>query len=108
MQNKQLLFGIVGLSIANGIFSPWLLAIFVFHPLWYPWFLPGITEVVVAISSMILSTMTIMAAGVPAALFEMVTGRKQTDAASMAIWFVAAAALTLPALPYMLKAAGLS
>ena len=107
MGNK-LVLALVAFAILNGIFSPWLLAVFVFHPLWYPWFLPGYTEVVVAISSLILSTLTIMAAGIPAALFERVTGRKQTDMASYGVWAAAAAVISLPAIPYALKAAGLT
>ena len=39
-----------------------------------------------------------MLAGVPAALFERVTGRRQTDAASAAVWLVSLGVISFPAL----------
>ncbi len=48
--------------------------------------------------SQIAATATIMLAGVPAALFERLTGRRETDTASYAIWLTATVVISLPAL----------
>lgn len=50
------------------------------------------------------ATMTVMLAGIPAALFERVTGRAETDQASLFIWL---ACTTLIALPAVIRAIGL-
>lgn len=106
MRNR-LIFATVGAAILNGIFSPLLLFVFLLRWAWYPNFFPGITEVVVALASLILSTLTLMIAGVPAALYERLRSPGETTAASAAIWLAAAILLTLPALPNILRAAGL-
>lgn len=104
---NQLIFLTVGAAILNGIFSPMLLFVFLLRWAWYPNFFPGVTEVVVALASLILSTLTLMVAGVPAALYERFRSSGETTAESAAIWLVAAIVLTLPAVPNILRAAGL-
>lgn len=104
---RPLIVATVLLAIINGIFSPGVLFVFIFYQLWYPSFLPATIETVTTISSLILSTLTLMAAGVPAALYERLRGGA-TDEISAAIWLAAAAALTLPALPNLIQAFGTS
>jgi hypothetical protein len=102
---RPLIIATVALAIVNGIFSPGVLFVFIFYQLWYPSFLPATVETVTTIASLILSTLTLMAAGVPAALYERFRGGG-TDDISAAIWLAAAALLTLPALPNLLRAFG--
>jgi hypothetical protein len=97
---------IVGLAILNGIFSPALIAIFALNGLWYPFFLPPMLPLVFALSSLILSTMTLMIAGVPAALYERVAGGGKSSFTSGMIWFGGVLVLTLPAIPNIIKALG--
>jgi hypothetical protein len=98
---------IVGLAILNGIFSPALIAIFALNGLWYPFFLPPMLPLIFALSSLILSTMTLMIAGVPAALYERVAGGGKSSFTSGMIWFGGVLVLTLPAIPNIIKALGL-
>ena len=97
---------IMAVAIVNGIFSPWLLVVFVLHPVWYPGWLPQYAQLVYMASALLLSTMTIMAAGVPAALFERFS-RSANPAMAVSIWLAGALVLTLPALPNVLTALGL-
>ncbi len=103
---RHFLIGAVIVAILNGIFSPYVLAVFLFYPLWYPGWAPAYTEVVVAIASILLSTLTLMAAGIPAAIVERVGGVRDSDEASAMLWFAGTVILTLPALPSILRALG--
>ena len=101
------LVAVIGLAILNGMFSPALIPVFALHGLWYPFFLPAILPAVFLACSLIISTFTLMLAGVPAALYERLSGDGKSSAASGMIWLVAIAALTIPALPNILNALGL-
>jgi hypothetical protein len=99
LQRDGFLIGIAGLSLLNGMhFSPlfdlaavylgsFLTGLFISSPLLLFYF-----------TSLLLSAATLLLAGVPAALFECFTGRKETDTASLAIWLAATALLALPSL----------
>jgi len=104
--NHNALVPIMAVAIVNGIFSPWVLAVFVLYPVWYPIWLPQYAQLVYMASSLILSTLTIMAAGVPAAIYERVS-RGVNPAMTTSLWLAGAMVLTLPALPNVLKALGL-
>jgi hypothetical protein len=97
MDRDFIIFLLVGISIVNGIFSPAVFHIWAWSPAWYPSFLPFTMEISFYLASIICATLTLMASGVVAALFERVTRRKTTDEASLWVWFGAAAVLTLPA-----------
>lgn len=103
---RHFLIGAVIVAILNGIFSPYVLAVFLFYPLWYPGWAPAYTEVVVAIASILLSTLTLMVAGVPAALVERLRGKRESDEAPAMLWFAGTVILALPALPSILRALG--
>ena len=105
---RNLLFATIGLAIVNGVFSPLVIAVFLFYPLWYPSWAPALTEIVVALSSILLATLTLMVAGVPAALWERFRGPRSTDSTSAAIWLGGAVLLTLPAFPNILRALGIA
>ncbi len=101
------LVAIIGLAILNGIFSPALIPVFALHGLWYPFFLPAILPAVFLACSLIISTFTLMLGGIPAALYERISGGGKSSPVSGLIWLAAVAVLTLPALPNILNALGL-
>ena len=101
------LVAVVGLAILNGMFSPAIIPVFALHGLWYPFFLPAILPAIFLACSLIVSTFTLMLGGVPAALYEKISGGGKSSAVSGLIWLVAVVLLTLPALPNILNAFGL-
>lgn len=101
------LVAVIGLAILNGMFSPAIIPVFALHGLWYPFFLPAILPAILLACSLIISTFTLMLGGVPAALYERISGGRESTAMSGLIWLVAVALLTLPALPNILNALGL-
>lgn len=105
--DRNALVPVMAIAIVNGIFSPWVLAVFVLYPVWFPSWAPAYTEAVYMASALILSTLTIMVAGVPAALYERFAGTPR-GSVTMAIWLAGTALLTLPAIPNVLRALGLS
>jgi hypothetical protein len=100
MKQDVLLVGIVGLAVLNGMhFSPWLnIAFLLTKPFFQITFLISSPLLIFYFTSLALSTLTIMLAGIPAAIFERVTGRKETDPTSLYIWLGATILLTIPAL----------
>ena len=103
---QHTIVAIVGLAILNGIFSPALVAVFALQGIWYPFFLPAQLALVFALSSLILSTLTLMIGGIPAALYERLAGGGKSSFASGLVWLGGVMALTLPALPNILQALG--
>ncbi len=98
MDSHPLLPAVVGVCLLNGLFSPLKLAVMGMAPAWYPSFLPMTPTLMVYFSSLILSTVTLMVAGVPAALYERITGATDSTNNSMIIWLVGCGILSLPAL----------
>jgi hypothetical protein len=93
--DRNALVPVMAVAIVNGIFSPWVLMVFLFYPVWYPaW-----------ASALILSTVTIMLAGVPAALYERWSAQPRSVVVS-SIWLAGTVLLTLPALPNVMRALG--
>jgi hypothetical protein len=106
MSNHHIII-VVGLAILNGLFSPALILVFAMQGIWYPFFLPPMLPVVFMISSLIVSTFTLMIAGVPAAIYERFSGAKESTFVSGLIWLGGVVLLSLPAVPGILKALGL-
>ncbi|MCO5156972.1 MAG: hypothetical protein M9945_09505 [Aquamicrobium sp.] len=104
--NRNALVPIMAVAIVNGIFSPWLLAVFVLYPIWYPAWLPQYAQLVYMASALILSTLTIMVSGVPAAIHERISGGAN-PALTTSLWLAGALVLTVPALPNVMLALGL-
>jgi len=104
---RHLIIATVVLAIVNGILSPFLLPVFVLYPLWYPGWAPVDQTTIVTLSSLILSSVMLMATGVPGALYERFIGRQGTDVISAAIWLICMAVATIPAAPALLAAIGL-
>jgi hypothetical protein len=103
--DRNTLVPVLGIAIVNGIFSPWVLAVFLLYPLWYPSFALAWTQAVYMASALILSTLTVMAAGVPTALYERFA-RQPRPAVASAIWIAGVVIMTLPAIPNVLRALG--
>ena len=97
MDRKELLFVLLGVCLLNGLFSPLVFVFWQTAPLWMPGFLLGVPGVVFYLSSLTLATLTLLISGVPAALYERLSGIKDTNAKSLWIWLVSAIVLSLPA-----------
>ncbi|MBL8672623.1 MAG: hypothetical protein JNK11_18340 [Alphaproteobacteria bacterium] len=89
---------IVGTAVINGILNPMLAVVVAFAPVWYPYVMPFQADIAFYIASLIVSGLTILISGVPAALYERMRGLKETDDISMMIWLGCAILLSLPAL----------
>lgn len=103
--NRNALVPIMAIAIVNGIFSPWVLPVFVLYPVWYPAWLPQYAQLVYMASALILSTLTIMAAGIPAAMHERLSGGAN-PAMTTSLWIAGTILLTLPALPNVMQVLG--
>lgn len=95
---ESYIFGILALGIINGLFSPMVAYAVILQALWYPsGFLPASPSFLFMFSSLMVSTFSIMLAGVPAALYERFVSRGKTTNTSLWIWVSALAILSMPA-----------
>lgn len=97
MSAREIFVAIVVVCLLNGVFSPAVVLVFYGAPLWYPGFLPLNSSLALYLSSLLLSTATLILSGVPAALWERLSGSGRSTPASMAIWLAAALLLSIPA-----------
>lgn len=91
--------GIAFFGMINGIFNP--LFFFVFQVSVYLMAEPlfGSTAAIAYFSSLMLSTGTVILAGIPAALYERFIGAKEdSTVVSLWVWLAGTAILTLPAI----------
>lgn len=107
MSLQPFILGIVGFAILNGMFSPLLRTVFAALLLFSPAFFAASLPILFFLSSITLATLTIMVAGVPAALYERYHGLPESTPTSMYIWLFATAILTLPAVLTFLEVGGL-
>lgn len=99
MDRTLLLVLVLGVSLLNGMFSPWLLIIALQPALWFLGFVPTSPQLLVYLSSLMLATLTLLISGVPAALYERWIGlRSEDDNTSMYLWLGAALLLSLQAI----------
>jgi hypothetical protein len=84
-------------AMINGIFSPLVFLIVPFVFALTPAFFLESTAVILYVSSLLLATMTLIAGGVPAALYERFMGLEESSEISMYIWMACTALLSLPA-----------
>lgn len=93
------IIGIASLSLLNGMhFSPYFSFVAIpFGPILREY---GITSPVITfyLASLIVAVGSVMVAGIPVAIFERLTGRRQSDSTSMAVWLGAIFLITLPSL----------
>ena len=103
MMDRNALVPVMAIAIVNGIFSPFVLFVFSAYFIWYPGWLPPYTQIVYMMSALILSTLTIMISGIPAALY----AASPSANVARVLWFAGAAFLSLPAVPNVLRALGM-
>lgn len=85
--------------ILNGMFSPVILLVMSTWPAWFPVLLLDVNDATLFyLSSLIVATSTLLISGVPAAVYERLAGRKQSDLASRVLWLAGALLLSLPAI----------
>lgn len=91
--------GIAFFGMINGIFNQTALLFAVIHmQVLAPSLLFGSTPLTLMFSSLLVSTATIIIAGIPAAIYEWITGAKDDSTiGSLWIWLTCTALLTLPA-----------
>jgi hypothetical protein len=100
MERNFYFVGIAFFGMINGIFNQTALLFALIHvQVLAPALLFGSTSLTLMFSSLMVSTATIILAGIPAALYERFAGAKDdSSAVSLWIWLAGTAILTLPAL----------
>jgi len=97
--------GIAFFGMINGLFNQaWLLLALIHVQILAPALLFGSVPLTLMFSSLMVATATIILGGIPAAVYEHVTGAKDDSSeASLWIWLAGTALLTLPAAGNFLK-----
>ena len=103
MGREPLIMLIVGLGILSGMFSPFRDQAFIMMIALAPGFFIGSPGLVLYLTMLFVSTLTIMIGGVAAAVFERLTGRRETDTVSLGIWAAAALVIAWPGLAAFLR-----
>jgi hypothetical protein len=97
MNYQPYIIAILLFATINGIFSPAVFTVLPFVFALTPAYFVDDARIIFFVSSLLLSTMTLMAGGVPAALYERWAGVKESTELSMWIWLACTGLLTLPA-----------
>jgi hypothetical protein len=97
MTPRNLFVATVGVSLLHGLVPKSLVFWMAYSltPLWMPDLIPLTPETWFYFASLMTATVTLLLSAVPAGLFERLTGRAQSDNASMLVWFGAAILFTL-------------
>lgn len=100
MERNTYFVGIAFFGMINGIFNQTALLFALIHvQILAPSLLFGSTSLTLMFSSLMVSTATIIIAGIPAALYERFIGAKDdSTVTSIWIWLAGTAILTLPAI----------
>lgn len=99
LRQDGMLVGIAGLALMCGMhFSPYFDPAFILVKFFGPAFFVSSPLLLFYFTSLIVSTSALIIAGVPAAIFERVTGRTQSDVWSLGIWLLGVAVLAFPSL----------
>jgi hypothetical protein len=102
MDRNVVVFAIVGISILNGLFSPFLAVAVPVAAVLMPEVFPRSVGWVLFFSSLLVATATLLVSGVPAALYERLVDRGRQGGVSAVIWLAGAVLLALPALRNLL------
>ena len=100
MDRNFLLFAVVGISILNGLFSPFLAIAVPIAAVLMPEVFPRSVGWVLFFSSLLVSSATLLFSGVPAALYERLVDGGRGGRSRCAIWLAGAVLLALPALRF--------
>jgi len=105
MERNFYFIGIVFFGMVNGLFNQVALLFALIHmQVLAPALLFGSTSLTLMFSSLMVSTATIILAGIPAAIYERVIGAKDdSTVTSLWIWLAGTAILTLPAMGGFLR-----
>jgi hypothetical protein len=98
MRRDAYIVGILGMGAANGMhFSPYYLpARLLLDPFVQVTFFTSSPIVISYLTSLVVSTLSIMFAGIPAALYERARGMRYSDATSFGIWLAFMVLITVP------------
>jgi hypothetical protein len=96
MNEQGFFIGAVAVALYNGLFSPFTFVVLQWAPAWMPAFVPFNMATALYGASLLVSTTTLLLAGVPAALYERWRKAGSTPASCL-IWLIGAMLLTLPA-----------
>ena len=99
MERQFYFIGIAFFGMINGLFNQlWLLFALLHVQLLAPWLLFDSTSLTLLFASLMVSTATIILAGIPAAIYERAVGATDdSNVVSLWIWLAGTALLTLPA-----------
>lgn len=104
MKRDVLLVAIAGISLLNGMhFSPYFDPVAILLRPFIAGTLLSTPLLSLYLTSIFVSLMSLLIAGIPAAIYERLTGQRESTATSLGIWLGALVAITLPAI---LAAAG--
>ena len=96
--------GIAFFGMINGLFNQlWLIFALVYVQTFAAPLLFGSVSLTLMFASLMVSTATVILGGIPAAIYERVTGTSDSNDASLWIWLAGTALLTLPAAGNFLK-----
>jgi hypothetical protein len=105
MERHWYYIGIAFFGMVNGIFNQLFLLFALIHvQILAPALLLGSVPLTLMFSSLMVSTATVIVAGIPAAIYERFVGAKDDSTeASLWIWLAGTAILTLPAMGNFLQ-----
>ncbi|HJU31741.1 MAG TPA: hypothetical protein VJ740_09805 [Hyphomicrobiaceae bacterium] len=105
MDRNLYYIGIAFFGMINGLFNQLFLLFAIIHmQILAPALLFGSTGLTLLFASLMVSTATIIVGGIPAAIYERITGAKDdSSVASLWIWLAGTALLTLPAVGNFLR-----
>lgn len=103
MDRNFLLFTVVGVSVLNGLFSPFLAIAMPIAAVLMPEVFPRSVGWVLFFSSLLVASATLLVSGIPAALYERLVDRTRGGQVALWIWLAGAVLLALPALHYIWK-----
>ena len=103
MDRQFLFFTIVGISVVNGLFSPFLAVAIPIATVLMPEIFPRSVGWVLFFSSLLVASATLLFAGVPAALAERVVARDRDSDGPTFVWLAGVVLLSLPAILRLLR-----
>jgi hypothetical protein len=105
MDRNLYYIGIAFFGMINGLFNQLFLLFAIIHmQILAPALLFGSTGLTLLFASLMVSTATIIVGGIPAAIYERITGAKDdSSVASLWIWLAGTALLTIPAVGNFLR-----
>jgi hypothetical protein len=104
MDRNLYYIGIAFFGMINGMFNPLMAFAYVFSKVLMQVPLFGSESLIFYFAALMLSTATIILAGIPAALYERIVGAKEaSNEVSLWIWLAGTALLALPAIGNFFK-----